>query len=155
MCKSKFRLNNTNKEIQNFLYFEPGVMYTQIQSCFREELIFLSLDFIVSNIKYCGKFEDKICLPIFSEENGHYSILVNNEKYSPVLIDDSAIAFPSLTNLMMAVVDFREQWTAFKIDKSYKELDILYTTLIEEVANKYKGDALLSSASSALYRIAS
>ena len=41
-------------------------------------------------------------LPIFSEEDGYYSLLISEGDKTPVLIGNHKIGFPSLTVLMQS-----------------------------------------------------
>ena len=71
------------------------------------------------------------------------------------MIDDSKVAFPSLTNLILALADCIITWDDLRKNNqlSVYESDTLRNNLIDKIAQKYKGNASLSSASFALNRI--
>ena len=148
-----------NNEIIDLLYVSPGIMHKELRPFINEEIIFLSLHEAVSCFAYASKFDEKPYLPIFSEENGYYSLLISEGNTSPVLIDDYEIIFPSMTVLMQSIAEILEIFDSFKfankspltIEEEFEFRD----KLTNEVAHKYVGKLKSRSASFTLSKIIS
>lgn len=148
-----------DNEITDLLYVNPGIMHKELRPFINEEIIFLSLDEAVSCFGYASKFDEKPYLPIFSEENGYYSLLITEGNSAPVLIDDYEIIFPSLTVLMQSIAEVLEKFDSFKsankssltIEREFEFRD----KLTNEVVHKYVGKLKFRSALFALSQIIS
>ena len=106
-----------DNEIIEFLYVNPGLMYGDLRPFIDEEVDFFSLDEAVSCFGYASEFDGKPYLPIFTTENGFYSLLILEGNTTPVLLDDYEIAFPSLTVLMQCIAELLENLYCFKSTK--------------------------------------
>ena len=131
-----------NTAMSEFLYVNRDVMYNNVRSFLRGEIIiFLSLDEAVSSFGYASEFGGKPYLPIFSEEDGYYSLLISESDNTPVLIGNHKIAFPSLTVLMQSIAELLENFDSLKsantLPLTREEKLEFRDKLINEVARKY------------------
>ena len=140
-------------KVINFLEEHPAVFNNrQRRFCFDDELQFFSGNFLIYNVIYSHKFDCKPCLSIFSEENGYYSILIVDDNYAPVLIDNDRIAWNSSFGLILAVADYRIAGDSLVKNNRLTRMkpDILKNGLIDKIVQQYQRETSLSSASSAL-----
>ena len=130
-----------DKEMIEFLYVNPGLMYGNLRPFIDEEVDLFSLDEAVSCFGYTSEFDEKPYLPIFTTENSFYSLLILGGDITPVLLDDYEIAFPSLTVLMQCIAELLENLDSLKsILKSSLTVENkleLEDRLINEVAHNY------------------
>lgn len=130
-----------DKEIIEFLYVNPGLIYGGLRPFIDEEVDFFSLDKAVSCFRYASEFDEKPYLPIFTTENSFYSLLILEGDITPILLDDYEIALPSLTVLMQCIAELLENLDSFKstLKSSLtveKKLE-LENRLINEVTHNY------------------
>ena len=145
-------------EMTDYLYVNPGAMY-KLRRFVNEEVNFFSLASAASDSGwgYAYKFDKKPYVPIFADETGHYSVLISETNQTPILVDESSVAFPSLISLMLSIAEMLETHDSLKslntFPKTRKEKLELQNRLISEVVLKYAEESMLRSASFALKKI--
>ncbi len=135
-----------DKEMIEFLYVNPGLMYGGLRPFIDEEVDFFSLDKAISCFGYASEFDKRPYLPIFTTENSFYSLLILERDTTPVLLDDYEIAFPSLTVLMQCIAELLENLDSFKstlkcsltVEKKLELEDRLINEIIRNYVEKSK-----------------